>query len=389
MARTARQPKTDAVPAAPAVSPAADSARAKRITDALLAWYDRNRRTLPWRAAPGASADPYAVWLSEIMLQQTTVKVVGPYFLSFMARWPTVTTLAAADEDDVLAAWAGLGYYARARKLHACARVVAAEHGGQFPTTETALLDLPGVGPYTAAAIAAIAFDAPTVPVDGNIERVTARLFDIRARLPKAKAAIRAGASTLTLPTRSGDLAQGLMDLGSSVCTPRNPSCLTCPLRSMCRGFAAGTASTLPVKAPKRPKPERFGDAFLVVRDDGAVLLRKRPNTGLLAGMLEVPSTPWCETSDAPTVSTETLVCAASAPLRATWVLAPSTVVHVFTHFRLSLRVYTARVPINAAPRADASLNACRWVARTELDNAALPSVMRKVIAAGLEAEHV
>ncbi|MEM1306181.1 MAG: A/G-specific adenine glycosylase [Pseudomonadota bacterium] len=365
-----------------------ETARAKRITDALLAWYDRNRRTLPWRAAPGVSADPYAVWLSEIMLQQTTVKVVGPYFSRFLARWPTVTALAAADEDDVLAAWAGLGYYARARKLHACARVVASEHGGQFPTTEAALLDLPGVGPYTAAAVASIAFDAPTVPVDGNIERVTARLFDIRAPLPKAKAAIRAAASKMALPTRSGDLAQGLMDLGSSVCTPRKPSCLTCPLRLMCRGFVAGTADTLPVKAPKRPKPERYGDAFLAVRADGAVLLRKRPNSGLLAGMLEVPSTPWCEASDASSLSTGKSACAASAPLKATWVLAPLTVVHVFTHFRLSLRVYAARVPINAAMRANDGPNACRWVARADLYDAALPSVMRKVIAAGFEAKH-
>ena len=261
----------------------------------LLAWYDRHRRTLPWRAPAGRRADPYVVWLSEIMLQQTTVATVGDYFRRFVERWPTIEALAAAPIDEVLSAWAGLGYYARARNLHACALAVAGPHGGRFPTEEAALLALPGIGAYTAAAIRAIAFDQPASAVDGNVERVIARLFAIETPLPDAKTEIKARAARLVPAERAGDYAQAMMDLGATVCTPRNPRCVICPLMANCKARKLGLAEDLPRRAPKALKPTRRGLAFVLARKDGAILLRKRPPKGLLGGMDEVPSSPWRE----------------------------------------------------------------------------------------------
>lgn len=346
---------------------------------ALLDWYDRARRDLPWRMAPGVHADPYRVWLSEIMLQQTTVKAVIPYYERFLARWPTVSDLAAATEEDVLSLWAGLGYYARARNLHRCAKAVAEQHGGIFPDTEAGLRDLPGVGPYTAAAVAAIAFGEKATPVDGNIERVVSRLFAIRTPLPGAKPELRRRAATLTPETRAGDFAQAMMDLGATVCTPKRPSCLVCPLQTMCRAREEGIEALLPAREGRAERPVRSGIAFVVVREDGQVLLRQRPDEGLLARMLEVPSTKWEE--DVPLV-TEAL---RAAPVRADWWRAPGTVVHTFTHFRLELVVYRAVVPVETTLTFWADPKRCRWVHRRDLHAQALPSLMRKVIAHGLK----
>ncbi len=259
------------------------------VAEALLAWYGREARALPWRAPPGVRQDPYKVWLSEIMLQQTTVKAVLPRYADFLRRWPGVKALARAELGEVLAAWAGLGYYARARNLHACARVVADEHGGHFPETEAELRKLPGVGGYTAAAIASIAFGVRAAPVDGNIERVIARLFAVETPLPAAKAEIKALAEGLTPETGAGDYAQAMMDLGATICTPRRPACGLCPLRPRCRGLAEGIAEQLPYKEEKGERPTRRGAAFVALRRDGAVLLRERPLKGLLGGMLETP----------------------------------------------------------------------------------------------------
>jgi A/G-specific adenine glycosylase len=324
---------------------------------ALLHWYDRERRDLPWRALPGRRPNPYAVWLSEIMLQQTTVAAVIPFYERFLARWPTVEALASARLDDVLAAWAGLGYYSRARNLHACARTVAEQHAGRFPESEEGLLDLPGIGPYTAAAIAAIAFGARATPVDGNIRRL---------------------AATLTPAKRAGDFAQAMMDLGASICTPKRPSCLMCPLQRDCAAHAQGIEGTLPTKAPKPDRPVRLGLAFLALREDAHVLLRKRPEAGLLGGMLEVPSAEWAETL--PPVN-EAL---RSAPVRADWWAVPGSVSHTFTHFRLESLVYRAIVPADVSLTFWADPQRCRWVPRRDLDRVELPSVMRKIIAHGL-----
>ncbi len=348
---------------------------------ALLDWYDRERRDLPWRTAPGGQADPYAVWLSEIMLQQTTVKTVIPYYLKFLARWPTVAALAAAPQDDVLTAWAGLGYYSRARNLHACAIAVVENHGGVFPTTEAALLELPGIGPYTAAAIAAIAFGRRATPVDGNIERVTARLFAVSEPVPGAKAELRRLAASLTPRKRAGDFAQAMMDLGATVCTPRSPSCMVCPIENDCTAHAMAIEASLPARAPRKARPDRFGVAFLTLSEGGRILLRQRPPTGLLASMMEVPSTEWTEMQP---VKREAL---RRAPMRADWWPVTGSVVHVFTHFRLELLVYRALVRDEAVIDLWAEPERCRWVHRRDLDDVALPSVMRKVIAHALPAD--
>ncbi|MEZ5817279.1 MAG: A/G-specific adenine glycosylase [Hyphomicrobiaceae bacterium] len=341
----------------------------------LLAWYDRERRDLPWRYGPGEAADPYRVWLSEIMLQQTTVKAVVPYFLEFVRRWPSIDRLARATLDDVLAAWAGLGYYSRARNLHACAKAVVERHGGRFPATEAELRDLPGIGPYTAAAVAAIAFGEKTTPVDGNIERVVARLFAVRDPLPDAKPRLRDLAATLTPETRAGDHAQAMMDLGARVCTPKRPSCLMCPLSRRCEARALGIEAMLPLRRDKAQRPVRYGAAFVALREDGHVLLRRRPDAGLLGGMLEVPSTPWVDALIAADAARRT------APLRAEWWPVPGLVSHTFTHFRLELAVYRAVVPADAQLDLWAEPDLCRWLPRRALGRAALPSVMRKVIA--------
>ncbi len=349
------------------------------IAGRLLAWYDREARALPWRAPPGTPQDPYKVWLSEVMLQQTTVKAVAPRYLDFLRRWPNVGALARADLGEVLAAWAGLGYYARARNLHACARAVSEHHGGRFPRSEAALRALPGIGAYTSAAIAAIAVGKKAAPVDGNIERVVARFFAVETPLPAAKPEIRALAESLTPETRPGDFAQSLMDLGAMICTPRRPACGLCPVRPACAGYARGLAEGLPVKPAKGERPTRRGAAFVAVRTDGAVLLRERPPTGLLGGMLETPSTPWVE--DRPGRQ----AVAVHAPVTAEWRAVPGRVEHTFTHFHLELAVYCAHVDRKARVLKAAAPARCRWVGRGQLPDAALPSVMRKVLAHALE----
>ena len=334
---------------------------------ALLAWYDRHARDLPWRARRGERADPYAVWLSEIMLQQTTVAAVKSYYEKFLARWPRVTDLAAAPVEAIMQAWAGLGYYSRARNLHACAIRVAADHGGLFPDTEEGLRALPGVGPYTAAAIAAIAFGRRAAVVDGNVERVVTRLFAIAEPMPKAKALVRAEVERLTPAERPGDFAQAMMDLGATLCSPRNPACSLCPFVDACAARAAGEMERYPVKAPKSARPARQGAAFVLQRADGAVLVRTRPPRGLLGGMTEFPGTEWKGGFDHAGAK-------ALAPCAARWRRLEGSVEHVFTHFSLSLVVFAARAPADApAPEGH------RWTPADRLDGEALPSVMRKV----------
>lgn len=345
-----------------------------QLAPALFAWYDRHRRRLPWRAEPGEAIDPYRVWLSEIMLQQTTVAAVAPYFLRFIERWPTIRDLAAAPLEQVLTEWAGLGYYARARNLHRCAQAIVAEHGGRFPDTVDELARLPGIGTYTAGAIAAIAFNRRAAAIDGNAERVLARLFGIREPLPQAKSALRAAATSLVPEDRPGDFAQALMDLGATVCTPADPHCLVCPWVMQCRGFADGDAEALPVKARRSAKPVRRGVAFWAMRQDGALLLRKRPERGLLGGMAEVPSTDW---RSATWTIEEALE---AAPFEAEWRPLPGTVVHVFTHFRLELRLLAAK----AKPGMDVGIG--YWCPIDRLDSEPLPSLMRKVIERGFAA---
>jgi A/G-specific adenine glycosylase len=348
---------------------------------ALLAWYDAERRDLPWRYGPRKKADPYRVWLSEIMLQQTTVKAVVPYFHKFVARWPTVTALSEAPLEEVLSQWAGLGYYSRARNLKACAVAIVRDFGGVFPRTEKELRELPGIGPYTAAAIAAIAYGEKATPVDGNIERVVSRLFAVGKPLPAAKGEIRRLAGTLTPARRAGDFAQAMMDLGAETCTPARPTCLVCPLQQDCAANAQGLAEAIPVRARKPARPSRYGIAFLVQREDGAVLLRQRPEAGLLGGMLEVPSTPW---GDALPAKKEAL---RSAPVTTSWMPLSGPVVHVFTHFRLELTVYRALVPVDASFTLWAEQERCRWVKRRDLHAQALPSLMKKVIARAFNAD--
>jgi A/G-specific adenine glycosylase len=344
----------------------------------LLAWYDRHRRRLPWRPLPGQPADPYRVWLSEIMLQQTTVTAVAPYYAKFLARFPTVAALAAADIEDVRKLWAGLGYYARARHLHACGQAVAARHGGVFPAAEEELLALPGIGPYTAAAVAAIAFGQPASPVDGNVERVIARLFAVEDELPAAKPAIRALAERLRPPQRPGDFAQAMMDLGATVCTPRNPACALCPFTDACAARRRGDAETFPRKAKKREGRLRRGAAFVALRADGHLLVRTRPAKGLLGGMTEVPTTAFVVGFDAdaalPQAPRFAPACRGTGDAR--WRRLPGVVTHVFTHFPLELVVYRARLPAAAA-----APDGMRWIAAGDIDGAALPSLVRKVLA--------
>jgi A/G-specific adenine glycosylase len=356
----------------------------------LLAWYDGNRRRLPWRALPGEAVDPYLVWLSEIMLQQTTVKAVGPYFEKFLARWPSVDAMARASLDDVLRMWAGLGYYSRARNLHACAVAVRRDHGGRFPDTEEGLHALPGIGPYTAAAIAAIAFGRRTMPVDGNIERVVSRLFAIDEPLPKAKPRIQTLAATLLgeepagrdgnsragdVKTRAGDSAQALMDLGATICTPKKPACALCPLSDDCAARLRGDQETFPRKMPKKAGELRRGAAFVVTRGD-ELLVRTRPEKGLLGGMTEVPTSVWLAAQD----DASALKQAPQLGSGSHWRRKAGTVTHVFTHFPLELAVYTATTAARTrAPKGT------RWVPIATLKDEALPNLMRKVIAHGLE----
>jgi len=339
---------------------------------ALLDWYDRHRRTLPWRAMPGEAMDPYRVWLSEIMLQQTTVTAVIPYFHRFLDRFPTVDALAAAESEQVMQAWAGLGYYARARNLHACAQAVVAQGG--FPRSLEALRALPGIGPYTSSAIGAIAFGLPTVPVDGNVERVTSRLFAIQTALPAAKPEIAVGAARLgedpAAQARPSDFAQALFDLGATICTPTNPACAICPWRDECAARKLGIAAELPRKTPKAARPLRHGIHFCLIDDTGAVLLRRRPPSGLYGGMSELPGTPWQTDRWTPDAAF------AHAPMQADW-RDVGEVRHVLTHFELHLRVQMARVV-----RITVEGRVC---ARADLAGAALPSVMRKCLKRALD----
>lgn len=339
------------------------------LAETLLAWYDAHRRDLPWRAPPGRRADPYAVWLSEIMLQQTTVATVRGYFEKFLVRWPTVEALAEAPLEDVLAAWAGLGYYARARNLHACAGKVARDHGGRFPAREAALLDLPGVGPYTAAAIAAIAFDAPCAAIDGNVERVMTRLYAIETPVRQAKPLIREKTQALLPAAGAGDFAQALMDLGATVCTPRGPLCGLCPWAQNCAACRAGAQEDYPVKEKKAEKPKRRGAIFILRRGE-ETLLARRPPKGLFGGMSAFPATPFSRD-----VGPDEWLD--FAPCRADWRALAEPVAHVFTHFALRATVFVART--EAAPRFGAD---CRWAARRNLDKEGLPTLMRKAAAA-------
>lgn len=336
--------------------------REELIGEALLDWYDVHARALPWRVPPlsGGQADPYRVWMSEIMLQQTTVAAVKAYFERFTSRWPTVADLAAAEDAEVMGEWAGLGYYARARNLLKCARVVVADHGGTFPGTEAELLLLPGVGPYTAAAVASIAFDEPAPVMDGNIERVMARLFAVEAPLPGCKPVLKAHAARLTPDVRPGDHAQAVMDLGATICTPKSPACGICPLMKACAARAQGIAAELPKKAPKKVKPTRLGFVYVAQREDGAVLLETRPDKGLLGGMLGFPTSDW---SDAPTED---------PPFEADWQDTQVEVRHTFTHFHLRLALRTATATH------DTSLLRGTFMERALFKPSSLPTVFRK-----------
>lgn len=338
------------------------------IAPVLLSWYDDNARELPWRIPPGSGIrpDPYRVWLSEIMLQQTTVAAVRPYFEAFITRWPAVTDLAAADPADILAAWAGLGYYSRARNLVACARYVAGEHGGAFPPTVAGLRALPGVGAYTAAAIAAIAFDDPdAVPVDANIERVTARLFAIREAMPAARPAIAEAARAIWPATRGGDMAQALMDLGATICTARAPACIACPLVGHCDAAAQGIAASLPVKLPKRARPVRHGRALWIERLSGSarqVWLVRRPAKGMLGGMRALPGGDWGD----------------GMPVADGDVIVAGEVRHVFTHFEL-------RLAVDVTQDARLAVGEGEWWPVETLDAAGLPTLYRRAAGVVLE----
>ncbi len=321
---------------------------------------------MPWRVSPadrkaGVLPDPYAVWMSEVMLQQTTVAAVHDYHRKFLGLWPTAGDLAAAEDAAVMAAWAGLGYYARARNLLKCARAVVADHDGMFPDTYEALLTLPGIGPYTAAAISAIAFDQPSTVVDGNVERVMARLYNIHAPLPASKAELTAKASDLTPQARPGDYAQAVMDLGATICTPRSPACGICPWRDPCVARIAGTTAELPKKTPKKKTPTRFGIVYVAHRADGAWLLETRPTSGLLGGMLGWPGSDW---SDDP---------APAPPMDAAWEPLAEEARHTFTHFHLRLKIMTARVGADTQPIRG------HFIAGHEFSPTALPTAMRKV----------
>lgn len=340
----------------------------KALQADLLGWFDRHRRVMPWRATKGRRPNPYHVWLSEIMLQQTTVVTVGPYFMKFIDKWPQVENLAAAEQDDVLTAWAGLGYYARARNLHKCAQMIVADFGGRFPADQEALLTLPGIGPYTAAAIASIAFDQPAVAVDGNVERVVSRFLGIEEPLPLSKPAIKEGAALLAADNdRPGDFTQAFMELGATVCTPRKPKCGLCPWQKGCTARKAGNAEDLPRKMPKQEKPKRFGKVFFIRNSKGEVLIQKRLEKGLYQGMYQLPTTEW--------VGSRKQAAELKAPLA---LKAPAnkqvTVRHSFTHFDLELEIWEASAPVAAIKKLPES----RWITPDKRDDFALPTLMTK-----------
>ena len=350
-----------------------NSPDAQSISRALLRWYDRHARELPWRVGPearkqGVRADPYAVWLSEIMLQQTTVATVAPRYAAFLKRWPTVAAMAAAPVDDILGQWAGLGYYARARNLHKCA-IEVAKRGG-FPESESELRELPGIGAYTAAAIAAIAFDKRAVVVDGNVERIISRLFMIDIPLTAAKTLIKEYAETIWPSKRSGDFAQGLMDLGANVCRPNAPTCLLCPIAKHCAAQQAGVAEAYPVRPAKKSKPQRVGAVFALTNARGEMLFERRPDKGLLGGMLGLPGTAWTEEL--------TREAKSAAPANATWEKLGA-ITHTFTHFHLLLDVYAATAPKGTRKNTDQ-----RWI---KPDEARVPTVMKKAVRLVCEAK--
>jgi A/G-specific adenine glycosylase len=343
--------------------------KAEELFTPLLAWYDGTRRELPWRAPPGERAEPYHVLVSEVMLQQTTVATVRPRYAAFLARFPDLAALAAAPLDDVLHAWQGLGYYRRARGLHAAAKATVERHGGRLPGDVEALAELPGIGPYTAAAVAAIAYDVPVLAVDANVERVLARLFAVETPLPNARTELRRIARDLAPSERPGDAVQALMELGALVCRPAKPACLACPVRELCAAHCAGIAETLPRKTAKAARGARFATAFHLTRPDGAVLFRRRPDDGLLGGLIELPSTAWRETVPASPES--------EAPAATSWRRVPGTVRHVFTHLTLELELWVGR--IDDARRV--GLAEPIWCRPACLDDLALPTLTRKLLA--------
>lgn len=347
---------------------------------ALLAWYDKHRRRLPWRALPGETPDPYAVWLSEIMLQQTTVATVAPRYQQFLDRWPRVQDLAAAPLDDVLGEWAGLGYYARARNLHACAQAVVTRFDGRFPDTQTELATLPGIGAYSSASISAIAFDKPATVVDGNVERIVARLNAVTDPMPGVKPQLKALSEPLFMgedQSRPGDFAQAMMDLGATVCVPAKPKCMICPWSDTCRGRAEGIAETLPRKLKKTGKPHRYGVHFWVVDDEGRVLFHRRPDEGLLGGMLELPMTGWQPAKRAPKL---TRVLEQQTLFDGRWSLLPGSVHHSFSHFDLTVQIAVLDKGHPIANPKTTPDGEWRWLAVDEFEGAALPSVTAKMV---------
>ena len=343
------------------------------VPQKLLNWYDQNKRLMPWRPKDGSQPEPYKVWLSEIMLQQTQVATAIPYFEKFLIRWPSISELADAKLDDVLIEWAGLGYYARARNLHRCAKIITNSFHGIFPNQEKTLLKLPGVGAYTAAAIMAIAFDTKATPMDGNFERVTARLNAIENPLPAVKPLLKKYATMATPDYRPGDYAQAVMDLGATICTPKKPQCNKCPVNDLCLSLEKGKTELIPKKTPKRKKPTRFGIAFLCINSNREILLRRRPDKGLYAGMMEVPGTPWIESlpGQAQILNSE--------PIKADWQDVPGTIVHMFTHFKLEIKV------LRANPKNYKKFNNLIWQPIDSFQKAGLPSLMLKIIRHGLK----
>jgi A/G-specific adenine glycosylase len=347
------------------VSLPTSEAKRKATVGRTLAWWDRNRRALAWRAEPGETPDPYRVWLSEVLLQQTTAQAATPYYQAFVAKWPRVEDLAMAPVEAVMSAFAGLGYYSRARNLHACAKEIA-RRGGTFPSEEADLRALPGVGAYTAAAVAAIAFGRQTAPVDGNIARILARLFAVEKPIARVRGELAAAAHTLAPSRRAGDFAQALMDIGATICRPRNPDCGLCPLARDCAAFRAGAPEAYPRRDGAKVRPRRQGAVFFARRSDGAFLARRRPAHGLLASTIELPGTPW--TNKGPNGE-----LANAAPVAARWRRLPGEVEQIFTHFALSLTVYAADFE-GGAP------GGCFWVAPNAVASAGFSSMMRKAV---------
>ncbi len=353
-----------------------NSKNKERFANKVLEWYDRNRRVLPWRALPHEKSNPYHVWLSEIMLQQTGVGTVIPYFLDFTQKWPTIRELAAASEQDILTAWAGLGYYSRARNLHRCARVVVSDYNGVIPCSVDELIKLPGVGDYTANAIHAIAFDEPSNVVDGNVERVMARMTAYETPFPAGKKGIKATAKEFLPSSRHADYAQSLMDLGSMVCTPKNPKCDACPVQLLCMANQMEMAETYPKREPKKKIPNHTMTAFVLTRlSDGAVLMHYRDKNAMLGGMLEVPSTPWGVKQSCPVE--QPFDYAPDNALQ--WLRCDDTVRHVFSHFALSVTIYKASCDgINAG---DAKHE---WIKPENFDRKPIPTLTKKILAIGL-----